>query len=543
MNSLSDIFIKDLMSKGFKTYFGVQGGAAARIIESVVKLGGTFHPVLNEQAAGYAAHGYFLANRRPAGVIFTTGPGLTNGVSGIAACYYDRVPLVAIVGQVNRQQNLAKKTKTRMVGFQELPHLDITKPISDLTFKLNSLKYYKKFRKKILEKNFNHNVSVFEFPDDAQREKTNFLPLIKSKTIQPKFIINKKVLTSLKNSFDKSKKIIFLAGLGYVKSENHKKSNNILKKYNCNLGLTWGAQSLQRYKGLKTLGLFGNHSPGKLNQLLNEADLVIAMGASLLQHQTLKIPDNFAKNSKIVFINSSLNECKRAKNQFGKRLIFINADCHEFIKFIKNNNFLQNLSKERMIDKNFNHSKITPVETLKSIFEKIDYNKSVIFSDAGATLSWSFQASNLLVNCAPIYTSFNLHSMGYANCAGVGAALLKNKDIYVVIGDGSLPMNSQELAWLNKCKVKLIIIDNNGYGIIRQMQKQFYKSNFLGSDFKNKKSKLPIFSVTKILKSFDIKYQTILSNNKNLNEINSLIKSKESKAIIIKTNYLAEVET
>ena len=167
----------------------------------------------------------------------------------------------------------------------------------------------------------------------------------------------------------------------------------------------------------------------------------------------------------------------------------------------------------------------------------------MIFSDAGATLSWSYQASNLLRNCAPIYTSFNLHSMGYANCAGVGAALLKNKDIYVVIGDGSLPMNSQELAWLNKCKVKLVIIDNNGYGIIRQMQKQFYKSNFLGSDFRNKKSKLPIFSVTKILKSFDIKYQTILSNNKNLNEINSLIKSKESKAIIIKTNYLAEVET
>ena len=111
MSSLSDIFVKDLMSKGFKNYFGVQGGAAARIIESVVKLGGTFHPVLNEQAAGYAAHGYFLANRKPAGVIFTTGPGLTNGVSGIAACYYDRVPLVAIVGQVNRQQNLAKKTK------------------------------------------------------------------------------------------------------------------------------------------------------------------------------------------------------------------------------------------------------------------------------------------------------------------------------------------------------------------------------------------------------------------------------------------------
>ena len=62
MRSLSDILIKDLMDKGFKTFFGLQGGASARIIESVVKLGGKFHPVLNEQAAGYAAHGYFLTN-------------------------------------------------------------------------------------------------------------------------------------------------------------------------------------------------------------------------------------------------------------------------------------------------------------------------------------------------------------------------------------------------------------------------------------------------------------------------------------------------
>ena len=64
MRSLSDILIKDLMDKGFKTFFGLQGGASARIIESVVKLGGKFHPVLNEQAAGYAAHGYFLTNNK-----------------------------------------------------------------------------------------------------------------------------------------------------------------------------------------------------------------------------------------------------------------------------------------------------------------------------------------------------------------------------------------------------------------------------------------------------------------------------------------------
>ena len=92
-------------------FFGVQGGACARIIENVTKYKGQYIPVLNEQSAGFYAHGYYMASRKTAGLIFTTGPGLTNGLSGIAACYYDRVPLVALVGQVNSKLILQKVNK------------------------------------------------------------------------------------------------------------------------------------------------------------------------------------------------------------------------------------------------------------------------------------------------------------------------------------------------------------------------------------------------------------------------------------------------
>ena len=70
--TLSDKIISDLIAKGVTTYFGVQGGACARLIQSVIKLGGKYHSVLNEQSAGYYAHGYFLATQKPAG----SGPGL-----------------------------------------------------------------------------------------------------------------------------------------------------------------------------------------------------------------------------------------------------------------------------------------------------------------------------------------------------------------------------------------------------------------------------------------------------------------------------------
>ena len=543
MQSLSDILINDLLNKGIKTFFGLQGGAVARIIESVVKLGGKFHSVLNEQAAGYAAHGYFLATSKPAGLIFTTGPGLTNGVSGIAACYYDRVPLVVIIGQVVKSDNIAKETNTRMVGFQEVQHLDIIKPISDLNFKINSLKDYKKNRNKIFNNEFEKKVSIFEIPDDVQREKTSFLSKLKNFKKKEQFKISTKKKNLIKNYFKETKKIIFILGFGFVQSWKMKNSLSILKKNKLNICLTWGAQSIQKYKNFFTIGLFGNHSPGKANYALKTADLVISLGASLLQHQTLKIKKNFAKNAKIIFINSSFNECKRAKKQFGKRLEFINIDCHEFLKLKQVNKMLKNCSKKRFNTDNFVHNNLTPVKILKNFFKKINPDRSIIFSDAGATLSWSYQAVNLLKTCAPLYTSFNLHAMGYANCAGVGAAIEKKKEIYIIIGDGGLLMNSQELAWLKYYKVKIIVIDNKGYGIIRQTQREYYSSQFLASDFDDVNSNLPNYSVSKILKSFDIKYDIISSNNINQNIIDSFLQNKSTRAVIIKTNYLAEVET
>jgi len=133
--------------------------------------------------------------------------------------------------------------------------------------------------------------------------------------------------------------------------------------------------------------------------------------------------------------------------------------------------------------------------------------------------------------------------MGYANCAAIGAAIDLKKKIYVVIGDGSIPMNSQELSWAKKFNIKFIVIDNKGYAVIRQTQKQFYKSFFLGSDFKNKKSSLPYFSIQKILKSFNIIAKSINSRFVKFDQIRNFIKNKASMALIINVKYSETINT
>ncbi len=534
MYNVSEQIVKDLIEQGVNTFFGVQGGACARLIENVVKYKGKFIPVLNEQTAGFYAHGYHLATNKTAGLIFTTGPGLTNAITGIAACYYDRVPLVTLVGQVNSKINIAKFTKTRMVGFQEVPHLELSKPISDNCFKIGNDTKYLKIRKNFLS-SLDKKVQVLEILDDVQR-----INLKKKVKKFKKFKIKEKkirISNFLKKIKDSEKPAIIL-GAGFSRSHNYLSALKILNKTNIPFAVTWGGQKIQKdiQNNSNYLGIMGTHNPGMANDYLKEADLVLTLGCSLLQHQIGKKQNNFAPNSKIIFVNNDVSECKRARLQFGKRLSFINVDTDKFVKdCIKNIKF-----------KNFKRSfeatnpSTKAVSYLKKIFKNIKRD-SLIFSDAGATLSWTYQAANSLNFCSPIFTAFNLHSMGYANCAAVGAAISKKKNIYCIIGDGSLPMNSQELAWLKKYSVKIIVIDNKGYGIIRQTQRQFYKSKFYGSDFKNKKSSLPSFSIEKILLSFGIENRRIKSNIQK-KDLNWLSVTNKSKAIILNVSYKDQVD-
>ena len=304
--------------------------------------------------------------------------------------------------------------------------------------------------------------------------------------------------------------------------------------------LSWGGQRFQKH--LKSEGLFGRHSKGVGNKIILNSDLVIAVGCSLLQHQTGKIEKKFAPNAKIIFVNTSKNEINRAKYFFGKRFYGVEADALDFLKeVIKKRSFLT-LSKKLNLD-NIDNNKVKIIPPIKIIHKFLssvskDY---IVFSDAGATLSWTYQAANLLKHPPEIYTSFNLHSMGYANCAAIGAAN-KKKKILVIIGDGSIPMNSQELIHCKNKNIKFLILDNEGYGIIRQTQKDFYKSSFLGSDFRDKSAHLPKFSVEKILKSFELK--TSIINEKQIENFNlkKFLLFKDSSALICKINYFHRVE-
>ena len=168
-----------------------------------------------------------------------------------------------------------------------------------------------------------------------------------------------------------------------------------------------------------------------------------------------------------------------------------------------------------------------------------------IFTDAGATLSWSYQAMNMNKNWqlgSKMYSSFNLHPMGFSNCALVGSGIDSDKTTLAIIGDGSVPMNCQELAHLkNNKNLKMVVIDNRGYGIIRQTQDSFYGGNYLGSSFETV-SPLPDFSIEKIAEGFNLSSIAVKNENYDLKLIDDFF-NNDDQVLIFHVNQNLKVLT
>lgn len=537
MFTITDQIILDLKQAGITVFFGVQGGACARIIQTVINNGCTYVPVLNEQAAGYAAHGYFLSKDKPAGIILTTGPGVTNSISGIASCYYDSIPTVVLMGQIKSELNLAKIFSTKMNGFQELPHLDLVDPVSDTSLNIKSEQDYSSIREAIFQLNLKKNkVISIEIQDDIQRLQISRMDDLEDH--QGKITFD----TNLSNSSQiEVKADLLLLGAGCRNSVSQNHINNI-NQSGVPVALSWGAQYLGPQ--LKNcIGIFGTHTPGFANEMLKKSIYPVVVGCSLLQHQIGKSSKLFLPNSNsIKFVNSDNQEINRAITIFGSRLNGHLSDSGNFFQDYKI------INQENITDNKFNDEfyKDEMVPNLLSlVIQEFSNHGKYIFTDAGATLSWSYQAMNMKQNWslgAKMFTSFNLHPMGFSNCALFGAGIESNEMSLAIIGDGSVPMNCQEFAQLkNKEHLKVVVVDNHGYGIIRQTQDAFYDGNHLGSSFETI-APLPYFDVQNIVKGFDLSCVLYDESEVNQKNIISFFKGSDQ-VLILKVNNGLKVMT
>ena len=554
--TVADYILKFLISKNVKNVFLMTGGAISFAVDAFSKNKNIKYTcIAHEQSAAMMADAYSRSGKGFGATMVTSGPGAQNLITGIACSWFDSVPVMHISGQVNKFElsSSHKTTKNvRQIGFQETDIVSIVKPITKFAYQLknaNEIKY-------ILDKAFyianegRPGPVLIDIPMNFQKEKINLNKLVTFK--KPKTKNNK---NKIKNSIYKihellvkSKRPILILGGGIRMSNAVNELEKFLKKTNIPIVTTWSGLDIIDFNHKNYIGCIGVYGSRAANFAVQNADLILNFGSRLDTRVTGGKPENFARAAKIVSVDIDKYELnkKRGLNIYLK----INEDLKNFLsifikesinfRYSKKNNWSDICKKWKLAYPNVisaykKQKKYTnPYFFIKRLSETLN-NKDIIVPCSGGNLTWTMQAFEIKKG-QRLFSAYGNSPMGYSLPAALGASLANNKKRVICIeGDGGIQINIQELQTMvsNNIPIKLFIINNNGYGIIKQFQELY-----LGSRYE---ATIPSKGVTnpdfkKISDAYGINYSEIRNNKEIDTVLKKILKSKKPEFINVIIN-------
>ena len=491
----SEALIKSLLEEGVDTIFGYPGGAIMPIYDSLYSYQDKINHILtrHEQGAIHAAQGYSRVSGKVGVCFATSGPGATNLITGIADAQIDSTPLVCITGQVPSQ----------LLGtdaFQESDVIGISMPVTKWNYQITSSEEIGEIISKAfyIAKSGRPGPVLIDITKDAQFSEVdfNYKKCERIRSYHPYPIINDKKIKEASKLINKAKKPLILVGQGVLLSN----AENELIKFSevtgiplasTLLGLSAVSCDHKNYVGY--LGMHGNYGP---NVKTNEADLIIAIGMRFDDRVTGDT-SKYAVNAKVIHIEIDPSEI----DKIIKTDVAINADAKEALiglnKIVQKNSHEEwinefrecdKLEFDKIINKEINgpYDKLSMAEVIHKISE-FTQGKSIIVTDVGqhqmvASRYYKFTEPNSNI------TSGGLGTMGFALPAAMGSKIGNpNREVIAVIGDGGIQMTIQELATISQYNigVKILILNNNFLGMVRQWQELFFDNRYSFTEMKN----------------------------------------------------------
>jgi len=549
--TVAEYILKFLISKNVKDVFLMTGGAISFVVDAFSKNKNIKYTcVAHEQSAAMMADAYSRCDKGFGATMVTSGPGAQNLITGIACSWFDSVPVIHICGQVNKFE-LSSSNKTtkrvRQIGFQETDIVSMVKPITKFAYQLkssNEIKY-------ILEKAFyiandgRPGPVLIDIPMNFQKEKIDLTKLksFKKPKIKNNNIKIKNDVYKIQKLLIKSKRPVLILGGGLRISRAVNELEKFLKKINIPIVTTWSGLDVIDFKHKNYIGSIGVYGSRAANFAVQNADLVLNFGSRLDTRVTGGKPETFARLAKIISIDIDKYELnkKRGLNVYLK----INQDLKNFLSILnsKSMNFKysassvwNNICKKWKINypnviSSYEKQKknVNPYFFIDRLSQKLN-NKDIIVPCSGGNLTWTIQSFKIKKG-QRLFSAYGNSPMGYALPAALGASLANNKKRVICIeGDGGIQINIQELQTMvnNNIPVKLFIINNNGYGIIKQFQ-ELYLGGRYEATIPSKGVTNPNFK--KISNAYGINYNEI-KNNKNIDAIlKKILKSKKPEFI------------
>lgn len=459
------------------------GGTIAPLLYEAKKDGIDIIVSKNEQGAGYMALAEAALFHRPAFVAVTSGPGVTNLITTISDAYFDSIPLIILSGQVGTA-DLDRCDKIRQRGFQEVPIVDMVKPITKRIFQPRSIeeisfaihdaiKVSSDGRKGPVLIDLPMNIQLI----DIDLNILNRLVNIDNLTINEKeYDLNNSLLDEVISSLSNAEKPLVLLGSGA--QEEYKVVRDFLEKSNI--------PAISSLRGLGVInndlfhGWIGHTGTPWANSILFEADTILVLGSRLDVRQTGSETKSL-DNKKIIHIDVDVEELANCRI---KNTIKINSTIKNFIEKINNkieikniNSWIEEINEFKKVlklnDDGKNNEGLNPSEVLMSINEIIKEKKSFITTGVGSHQHWVARYLDFDNNKCRLFTSAGHGTMGYGLPTAIGLQYLNKDDLVICIdGDGSFQMNIQELALIKKLnlKVKILLLNNDRLSLVSQFQ-------------------------------------------------------------------------
>ncbi|WP_118194199.1 biosynthetic-type acetolactate synthase large subunit [Albibacterium indicum] len=480
----SQAVLEALLAEGIETVFGYPGGAIMPIYDALYDYNDKLKHILvrHEQGGIHAAQGFARTSGKVGVVFATSGPGATNLITGLADAMIDSNPIVCITGQV-----FAHLLGTD--AFQETDVINITTPVTKWNYQVTEASEIPEALAKAfyIARSGRPGPVLIDITKNAQVQLFDYLgykPCSHIRSYRPKPIVRNKHIQEAADLINQAKKPLVLFGQGVILGKAEKEFKEFIEK--SGIPAAWTVMGLSALEtdhpqNVGMLGMHGNYAP---NVLTNECDVLIAIGMRFDDRVTGRL-DKYAKQAKIIHLD--IDPAEIDKNV--KTTVAVWGDCKETLPILtklvdkkSHTDWLahfRELEKEEVkevIQEELNPSSdiMTMGEVVK-VLNELTGGDAVIVTDVGQHQMVACRYAKFNQSKSNV-TSGGLGTMGFGLPAAIGAWYgAPERPIVAIIGDGGFQMTLQELGTIMQfgAKVKILILNNEFLGMVRQWQQLF----------------------------------------------------------------------
>ncbi|MGE3856330.1 MAG: thiamine pyrophosphate-binding protein [Dehalococcoidia bacterium] len=496
---VSDYVAAFLARQGVRHVFAVSGGASLHLIHSIAHTPGVDYVCpQHEQAGAMAADAYARATGGLGAAIATSGPGATNLITGVCGAYYDSVPVLYITGQVTTFR-LKRDLGVRQLGFQETDVVDMFRPVTkyaaqvaraeDIRFHLEQAVH--------LATTGRPGPVLIDLPDDIQRAEVDEAAL-RGFTPEPVRVPapSEGDIAAVLRAIEAAERPVLILGAGVRIAGATREAIEVAERFQLPILPTWGARDLLPAAHPLNVGAFGTHGTRHGNFAVQNADLVIAVGARLDTREAGSPLTTFARAARKVVVDIDPAEVGKFAVLEAPFDHAITADARAFLGALlgaaspapdaaRTAEWRRQIARWREAYpiglSAPEPGGVDPYAFIGALSAALPEGAPVA-SDTGCALAWSMQRFEFKAG-QRFYHAFNNTPMGYALPAAIGVAFATDRPVVCLAGDGSLQMSLQELSTVvrHRLPIKVFLVNNGGYAMIRQTQDQWFGGEYLAS--------------------------------------------------------------